>query len=138
MVVLNEASSKWAQRVVLLSLMLLFFTIPHTLEDFATGVPVEAGIPAPLLAFDLSIIFSLQLLGLFWLGQKQRRGLLIHVGIGLFWSIASGLAQLPDILNKTPYRYGAISIFYVGGMIAVGALLCLSSILSIIYSSKTT
>jgi len=138
MAVINGNSSKWIQRVVFLSLLLIFFIIPHTLEDFATGQPAKAGIPAPLLALVISIIFSLQALGLFWLGQKRRRGLFVQVGIGLFWPIASGIAQLPTILSETPYRSGVISIVYVGGMIVVGILLCISSIISLSVGSKTS
>jgi len=138
MAVINDNSSKWIQRVVFLSLLLIFFIIPHMLEDFATGQPAKAGIPAPLLALVISIIFSLQALGLFWLGQKRRRGLFVQVGIGLFWPIASGIAQLPTILSETPYRSGVISIFYVGGMIVVGILLCISSIISLSVGSKTS
>ncbi len=132
MAVINSTSSKWRQRVVFLSLLLLFFTIPHTLEDFATGEPAEAGIPAPLLSLVVSVVFFLQAVGLFWLGQGRRWGIYVHVGVGLFWPIASGFAQLPTILNETPYRSGAISLFYVGGMIVVGILLFLSSVISLI------
>ena len=121
----------WTRRVVLLSLLLFFFTIPHTLEDFATGEPAAAGIPAPLLALVVSTIFFVQALGLYWVGQGRRSGLFCHVAIGLFWPIASGFAQVPTILTETPYRSGAISILYVGGMIIVGILLFLSSILSL-------
>ncbi len=131
MATMNGISSKWSQRVVVLSFLLLFFTIPHTLEDFATGEPAEAGVPAPLLSLVVSTIFFLQALGLFWLGQGQRRGLYVHVGIGLFWPIASGFAQLPTIVNETPYRAGAISVIYVAGMIVVGILLCLSAIIAL-------
>ena len=138
MATINDISSKWRQSVVFLSLLLLFFTIPHTLEDFATGQPAEAGIPAALLALVISIIFSLQALGLFWLGQKRRRGLFVQVGIGLFWPIASGVAQLPTIMSVTPYRSGVISIVYVGGMIVVGILLCISSIISWRVGSRTS
>ena len=135
---MNGISSMMAQRVVFLSLLLLFFTIPHTLEDFATGEPAKAGIPTPILALVISIIFSVQALGLFWLGQKRRRGLFVHMGIGLFWPIASGMAQLPTILSETPYRSGFISVFYVGGMIVVGILLCISSLISLRVSSRTS
>ncbi len=124
----NADATKWTQRVVILSLLLLFFTIPHTLEDFATGEPAEAGVPAPLLSLVVSTIFFAQALGLFWLGQKQRRGLFVHVGIGLFWPLASGFAQLPTILNGTTYRAGAISVGYVAGMMIIGVLLCLSAL----------
>lgn len=132
----NDYSKKWSQRVVPLSLLLLFFTIPHILEDFATGEPAEAGVPAPLISLVVSIVFFLQTVGLFWLGQGRRRGLYVQVGIGLFWPIASGFAQLPTILNETPYRAGAISVFYVGGMIVVGILLLLSSILALRHGNE--
>ncbi len=138
MALTNNFLSKWGRRVVFLSLLLLFFTIPHTLEDFATGEPARAGVPAPLLSLVVSIIFFLQALGLFWLGQKRRWGLFVHVGVGLFWPIASGFAQLPTILSETPYRSGAISIFYVGGMIVVGILLCISAIIALKNGSRTT
>jgi hypothetical protein len=119
------------RNVIILSLLLFFFAIPHTLEDFSIGQPAKAGIPAPLLAFVISGLFSLQALGLFWLGQKRRQGLFVHIGIGLFWPLASGIAQLPTILSGSPYRSGVLSIFYIGGMIAAGIALCISSIISL-------
>ena len=134
---LIDGSTKWRQRVLFLSLLLLFFTIPHTLEDFATGEPAQAGVPAPLLALVVSTIFFLQALGLYWLGQERRKALFVHLGIGLFWPIASGVAQLPTILTETPYRSGAISIFYVFGMIIVGILLFISSIMALKTGSST-
>lgn len=114
--------------VVVLSILLLFFTIPHTLEDFATGEPGRAGIPAPLLSLVVSIIFGLQALGLYWLGQKRRRALWVHLGVGVFWPLASGAAQLPTILSGVPYRAGSISVLYVVGIIVVGVLLLFFSI----------
>ncbi|MFT5193021.1 MAG: hypothetical protein ACI9EW_000173 [Cellvibrionaceae bacterium] len=135
MVLTNSGSTylthKWVGRVVFLSLLLLFFTIPHTLEDFATGEPAEAGVPAPLLSLVVSTIIFVQAIGLFWLGKKHRWGLYAHIAIGLFWPIASGFAQLPTIFNGELYRSGAISIGYVAGMIVIGILLCLSSIMAL-------
>jgi len=128
---INSISTQWGQRVVLLSVLLIFFALPHTLEDFATGEPAKAGVPAAVLATVISLIFSTQALGLYWLGQKQRRGLFVHAGIGLFWPIASGFAQLPTILNGTPYRSGFISVAYVAGMIVVGLLLLVSSLIAL-------
>ena len=139
MAVINDSSSRWRQRVVVLSLLLLFFTIPHTLEDFATGEPAKTGVPAPLLSFVVSTIFFLQALGLYWLGQGHRKnqwGLFMHMIIGLFWPVTSGMAQLPTILTETPYRSGAISIMYVGGMMVVGLLLCLSAIVALTQKEK--
>ena len=135
MVLSGENSSRLVQIVVILFLLLIFFTVPHILEDFAYGEPIERGIPLPLLALIISIIFSLQALGLFWMGQRQRRGLIVHLLVGLFWPIASGFTQLSAILNEPIYRSGLISVIYVVGMIIVGILLFLSSIISLKKSS---
>ena len=135
MAILFDISSKLKRRVVILSLLLFFFTIPHTLEDFATGEHIKRGIPFPFLALVISIAFALQALGLFWLGDVRRRGYLIQAVIGLFWPIASGFAQLPIILGNNTYRSGFISVFYVGGMIVVGSLLFFSSIFAFKYTS---
>jgi len=121
-------SSLSTNSIVFLSILLLFFTIPHTLEDFATGEPGRAGIPAALLSLVVSIIFGLQALGLYWLGQKRRRALWVHLGVGVFWPLASGAAQLPTILSGVPYRAGFISVLYVLGIIIIGLLLLFTSL----------
>ena len=120
-----------SRRILLISISLIFFTIPHTLEDFASGEPAKAGIPAPLLALVVSFIFGLQALGLYWLGQNQRRGLWVHLVVGGFWPLASGFAQIPTILSEPSYRSGIISVLYVAGIVLLGILLFLSSALEL-------
>jgi hypothetical protein len=120
--------SLWGTLVVVLSLLLFFFALPHTLEDFATGEPAKAGVPAFALAYVIAGMFTLQALGLFWIGRQMHRGYIIHAFLGLFWPIAAGAAQLPTILTGVPYRAGFISVFFVGGMISIGVLLLISSI----------
>lgn len=127
---------KWSKRVVMLSLLLIFFTIPHTLEDFATGAPEDAGIPTSVLAFVISVIFGLQGAGLYFLGKGNRLGYYVHIGLGLFWPIASGFAQLPTILSDVPYRSGTISMLYVFGMIVVGLFLLFASFMALSKSKK--
>ncbi len=83
--------------------------------------------PAAVLALVVSLLFFVQALGLYWLGEGRRRGLIAHLAIGLFWPIASGLAQVPVILEQGNYREGTISVMYVAGLIVVGVLLVLSS-----------
>lgn len=133
----RDVTAIWRQRVVFFSLLLFFFNIPHTLEDYATGMPAKEGIPIPILSLVISVFISLQALGLFWLGQKKRKGLFVQLAIGLFWPIASGLAQLPTIINEgVSYRSGFVSIIYVVGLIIVGTLLFISSIITLRSSSK--
>jgi hypothetical protein len=124
--------SLWGTAVVILSLSLFFFALPHTLEDFATGEPARAGAPVFLLAYVIAGMFALQGLGLFWIGRQMHRGYVIHALLGLFWPIASGAAQLPAILSQgTSYRAGFISVFYVEGMIVIGVLMLIASIVAL-------
>lgn len=120
--------STWKTSVVVLSLWLIFVALPHTLEDFMLGEPAKNGIPAPVLAGVIAGLFALQGLALFFLGSDQRRGYYIHMGIGLFWPLAAGSAQLPVILTFQPYRFGFISLHYVFGIMILGILLFLASI----------
>ena len=117
--------------VVLLSILLFFCSVPHTLEDFATGEPAKAGVPAPVLSLVVSTVFALQALGLYWLGQNRRRGLVAHVVVGLFWPVASGVAQGPALLSGMPYRSGWISVLYVVGLLVIGVLLLATSLLAL-------
>lgn len=118
----------WTSTVLLLSLLLFFFTVPHTLEDFALGEPAKAGISAPLLAFAVAGFFALQGLALFWTGRESRWGYALHAAVGLFWAVTAGAAQLPNILAPGAYRSGAVSVLYVAGIVIVGALLALVSL----------
>lgn len=117
-----------AKLVLVLSLLLFFFALPHTLEDFALGEPANHGVPAPVLAFLVAGLFALQGLALFWLGQQKRRSYFLHAGLGIAWALAAGMEQLPVILASESYRAGWISIFYVAGMILIGLLLFLASL----------
>jgi hypothetical protein len=123
--------SRLSTAVVILSLLLFFFTIPHTLEDFATGEPAKAGIPAPVISYVISGMVALQALALFWTGRQMHRSYVIHAFLGLFWPVSAGAAQLPTILSGAPYRAGVISVFYVGGIIVIGSLLLIASILAL-------
>lgn len=120
-----------------LSLLLFFFTVPHTLEDFALGEPARAGIPAPVISTVIAGMFALQALALFWTGRQMHRSYILHAFLGLFWPMAAGVAQVPAILSGGPYRAGFISVFYVAGMLAVGISLLIMSILALIADRKT-
>jgi hypothetical protein len=123
--------SLWGTAVVILSLSLFFFALPHTLEDFASGEPAKAGVPAFLLAYVIAGLFALQGMALFWIGRQMHRGYVIHALLGLFWPLAAGAAQLPAMLSPGTYRAGFISVFYVGGMIVIGILLFIVSLLAL-------
>lgn len=124
----KRKSSLWTGGMVFLSLLLFFFAVPHTLEDFALGEPAKNGVSAQVLALVLAGLFALQGLGLFWAGQRDRRSYFIHAGLGVIWPLAAGAAQLPVILASSNYRSGFLSVFYVAGLVAIGILLFLASL----------
>lgn len=120
--------SMWTGRVAILSLLLLFFTLPHSLEDFSVGEPAEAGISEITLAFVVAGLIALQGAALFWLGERKTKGFVIHAVLGVLWPLAAGAAQLPVILAQDTYRSGTISVALVFGVIGVGILLLYASI----------
>lgn len=122
-----KAAEKWTAVLVTLSVALLFFSVPHTLEDFAAGEPQKKGIPAPLLALVVSGLFAAQAAGLFWLGRGARQGAAVHLALGVIWPLAAGLAQLPEIFGPGPYRAGFISVAYVVGLVAIGPAVAITS-----------
>lgn len=128
---MNRTDRKQTVRVVTISILLVFFTLPHTLEDFAVGEPEKAGVPAPVLSLVISLVFAIQALGLYWLGGSKRRGLVAHAIVGFFWPVAAGVAQVPALLSGEPYRDGLISVLYVVGIIVVGAALAVTSVLAL-------
>ncbi|MBT3316289.1 MAG: hypothetical protein HN390_16940 [Anaerolineae bacterium] len=133
----NRKLPTWTMRVVILSLLMFFFAIPHTLEDFALGEPAKNGVPAPVLAFVVAALLALQGLALLWVGQQDRRGYFIHAGLGVFWPLAAGIAQMPVILASSHYRSGFISVSYVAGIILIGILLFLASLKALKFDSMS-
>jgi len=121
----------WKKIVISLSFTLFFVIIPHSLEDFAVGEPGKHEAPLFLLAEIIAAIIALQAFGLLELGKGNPRGYWIHVVIGLFWPAAAITAQLPVILTGAPYRSGFISILYIFGMILIGLLLLLASLIGL-------
>lgn len=125
---MKRQSSAGIKGTVVLSLLLFFFTVPHTLEDFALGEPAKRGVPAEVLALIVAALFALQGLALFWAGQQDRRSHFIHAALGLWWPLAAGIAQVPVILTASQYRSGTISVAFVAGMIVTGVLLFIASL----------
>ena len=123
----TDVSRTVGRAPIILSIALLFFAIPHTLEDFAVGEPAEAGVPVVVLSVVVAAVFATQAVGLYWLGQGKRRGYVVHVAVGLFWPIASGVAQLPAVLGEGVYREGFISVLYVVGVMVVGIALAVAA-----------
>lgn len=128
---LDTHPGRASRAVALFSISLLFFSVPHVLEDFALGEPQQRGVPGVVIATVVSSLLAAQALALYWLGQQRRAGIAIHALLGLLWPAAAGAAQLPLIVGPEPYRSGPVSVTYVLGIVVVGLGLFVSAILAL-------
>jgi hypothetical protein len=93
--------SVWKGRVVILSLLLFFFAIPHTLEDFALGEPAKNGVPAEVLSFVVAGMFALQGLALFWAGFGPVKRIVAVILSTRDWEFSGPWQQaLPNCLSS--------------------------------------
>lgn len=133
---MNSKARRCKGIVVVLSLLLVLMVIPHTLEDFALGEPAKNDVPVLPLQAVVAGLIAFQALGLYYIGGGRRRGYIMQMVVGLIWPLLAGIAQLPAILSGEPYRAGFISIFFVIGMLVMGALLFVTSIRGLLVTRK--
>lgn len=133
---MNSKARRCKGIVVVLSLLLVLMVIPHTLEDFALGEPAKNDVPVLPLQAVVAGLIAFQALGLYYIGGGRRRGYIMQMVVGLIWPLLAGIAQLPAILSGEPYRAGFISIFFVIGMLVMGALLFVTSLRGLLVTRK--
>jgi hypothetical protein len=118
-------------RVIILYLVLAFFAVPHLIDDFLFGVPVEFGLSIHL-AQVLSGLFIVIYLGfLIPLAQGKKVGLYSAMGMGGFLALAGILKHLPRILQPGPYWSGWFSEVLIIGLILSGLAVVLSGLFDI-------
>ena len=106
--------------VARLSVALLFFSVPHILEDFMLQEPLKRGVPVAMISLVVSLLLATQAQALLWVGQQRRAGMLVHAVLGPVWALAAGSAQLPELFAAAPYRSGFMSATWVVGIITIG------------------
>lgn len=127
----NARRGGGSMSVLILSLALFFFTVPHNVEDFAYGEPARFGLPPLVVVLGLSAVFAAQGLALFWTGGQSRRGLILHAVLGFSWAIAAVAAHVGELLQAGTYRTGLPSVVFLLGIVLVGAGLGVASILGL-------
>ena len=120
-------ASIWRNWTIGAGLVLVFFSAPHLIDDFLYHVPAEFGISVWFTQV-LAGIFHLQLVGLFILVARDRRG--GYWGL-LFWGITLTLAGLlkhiPKIVKPEPYWSGWFSEMLILGLMTAGVVTALAA-----------
>lgn len=111
---------KYSSAIVVLSLTLFFFTVPHNMEDFAYGEPARLGLPVLVVVLGVSAVLAAQGLALVWTGAGLRRGYILHAILGFSWAIAAVVAHVGEVLQPGGYRTGLGSFVFLGGIVIVG------------------
>lgn len=127
-----------AQKLVLsLSLLLLWVSIAHSLEDFVYGIPARFGLSVATAARLLGAGYVVQVTGVVLSARGQRAGYVLTLATGAGWTLGAAIDHLGEVLTAWPYREGVISkalevgIMLTGGMLALVSLWVLLSSLSL-------
>jgi hypothetical protein len=115
--------------VIILYLILAFFSTPHLIDDFLFDIPAEFGISVHLSQF-LAGIFILIYLGiLIPLARGQKGGVIGAICMGIFLTLSGILKHFPLIIKPGPYWSGWFSEGLIFGMILSGIGLALAGLL---------
>lgn len=92
------------------------FIVPHVLEDFSEGLAHRVGLPTAVVAFLLGLYLALQILGLVWVGRRERPGFGLTGLTSGIWTVVALVDHGPDVLSGG-FRSGASSLVWLGGLV---------------------
>ncbi len=111
-------------------------TVPHIAEDFVYGVPQKYGVSLTLAGIFVACGYFVQALGMILLSQGRRGGLFVSLLIGLGWLAGAVWDHSRDLINASHYREGAISKFWIAGIVVWGGCLAASSLSALRHASR--
>ncbi|HCI80420.1 MAG TPA: hypothetical protein DHW02_12100 [Ktedonobacter sp.] len=114
--------------VILLSFLLLWVSIAHSLEDFVYGIPARFGLSVVTAALVLGAAYVVQVTGILLASKHARSGYMITFATGAVWAIAAAADHLKEVLTVWPYREGVLSKLLEVGIMLVGAALAVISL----------
>jgi len=124
----KNINSKY-QILIVLYLVLAFFSIPHLIDDFLFDIPAEFGISVHLAQFLAGPFIVLYLGILIPLARGKRAGVIGAISMGIFLALAGILKHIPLIIQPGPYWSGWFSEGLIFGMILSGIGLALAGLL---------
>jgi hypothetical protein len=131
--VVNAPASRLAslsarqEAVLVLSFLLLWVSLAHSLEDFVYGIPARFGLSVASAAIILGAGYVIQVIGIVLASKATRSGYLLTFATGAVWAIAAAVDHLGEVLTVWPYREGIISKALEVGIMLIGITLALAS-----------
>ena len=126
-----QRSNRSSNLVLCVGLLLSFFAIPHLIDDFLFGVPVEFGLTDQLAQVLGGIFAVVLILSIALAARNSKSGYYACLCIGVFLGLAGILKHIPMMTRPGPYWSGLFSESLILGLIASGLLLAVASISAI-------
>jgi len=105
----------------------VFAILPHSIEDFANGIPARFGLAVLPAAFGLAALFAGQLLGTGLAMRGRRAGSALLGAVGLVWVAGALLDHVSELFNLG-WRSGLISVLLVWAiLLSEGAIVVLAA-----------
>lgn len=113
----------YRRQVVRAGVVLMFFAVPHLIDDFLFDIPAEFG----LTNMPSQILGGIFIVGFVWILLKASHGsptaYLASACLGGFLALAGILKHIPRMLPPGPYWSGFFSEFLIVGLILSGIVL---------------
>lgn len=115
------------RRLIVLSVLSLFVTVPHAAEDFAYHEPAAVGLSPLGGGLVLAAALALQAWGLVLAARGRPAGAWLHLLVAFAWIAGDLAAHGGELLATGPYRAGPVSrglewaILVVMGSLALAA-----------------
>ncbi len=120
----GDRHSRW---VVGLAVASLIVTLPHSLEDFVSGIPARFGLSVLVAGVILGFGYAVHVVGILRAAQGSPIGYAINMLIGLIWFLGAVFDHLPEVVGTGPYRAGLPSKALVVGIMVISAALAIVS-----------
>ena len=94
---------------VVLTLLLIAVSVPHTVEDFQFDEFRRFGVLQWQAALVLGLVYAVQVAGAYFAGQRLRKGFWLLLAGGCIWGAGGLLIHGHEIMAGGDFRNGLIS-----------------------------
>jgi len=121
---------------VVLTLLLVATTIPHTIEDFRYGEFARFGVSTPTAAVALVIVYAVQLIGMFLAARGARSGFWLLGAAGALWCVGASIVHGSELFASGAYRNGFESKALIVAIIILGAATAVLAMRNVVFRAK--
>jgi hypothetical protein len=112
---------------VVLTLLLVAATIPHTIEDFRYDEFARFGVSNSTAVVALVVVYAAQFAGIVVARRGRRTGFWLLAAAGVLWCVGASIVHGSELFANGIYRNGFESKALIAAIIVLGAAVALTS-----------